>query len=156
MSSIDERVVAETARSLGSASSSGGEGTSNPLDKSSHRRILNRINADEDRRSLDEVLIQHEKLMKELEEVRGGFNAEKRSLMDKLVASEASIERLQEEVQKVQEEAKGDLGFNGCLAQFRANGYSKTEHPAPFLSVLKALEDMPEEGEVETSSAPEK
>ncbi|KZV56016.1 sphingosine-1-phosphate lyase [Dorcoceras hygrometricum] len=49
-----------------------------------------------------------------------------------------------------------EQGFNGCLAQFRANGYSEAEHPAPFLSFLKALEDMPEEGEVEAYSAPEK
>ncbi|KZV19133.1 hypothetical protein F511_41946 [Dorcoceras hygrometricum] len=46
--------------------------------------------------------------------------------------------------------------FNRCLAKFRANGYSETEHPTPFLSVLKALEDLPEEGEVESSSAPKK
>ncbi|KZV31154.1 hypothetical protein F511_24141 [Dorcoceras hygrometricum] len=73
------------------------------------------------RRSLDEVMIQHDKPMREIEE---GIIFEQ--------------------------------GFNGCLAQFRANGYSETEHPTPFLSVLKALEDLPEEGEVGSSSAPEK
>ncbi|KZV43573.1 hypothetical protein F511_20835 [Dorcoceras hygrometricum] len=47
-----------------------------------------------------------------------------------------------------------EKGFNGCLTQFRDNGYSETEHPASFLSIWKALEDFPEEGEVESSSAP--
>ncbi|KZV28971.1 hypothetical protein F511_07531 [Dorcoceras hygrometricum] len=135
------------------------------------------------RRSMDDVLVQHEKLTKELEEVRGSFDVEKRCLMDRLLASEAAIACLREEVQKVQEEAEAtwakkkedflkssafdelcstralsffEQGFNRCLAQFRANGYSETEHPAPFLSVLKALEDLPEEGKVGSSSAPEK
>lgn len=35
-----------------------------------------------------------------------------------------------------------ELGFQGCLAQFRANGYSEFEHPASFLNSEKALEDM--------------
>ncbi|KZV17102.1 hypothetical protein F511_31248 [Dorcoceras hygrometricum] len=43
MSSIDERVVVETARSIGSTSLSGGEG------KASRKRLLARINADETR-----------------------------------------------------------------------------------------------------------
>ncbi|KZV23739.1 hypothetical protein F511_31759 [Dorcoceras hygrometricum] len=36
-------------------------------------------------------------------------------------------------------------GFAGCLAQFRANGYSKEEHPASFLDTKKALMEMPDE-----------
>ncbi|KZV13904.1 Pentatricopeptide repeat domain containing protein, partial [Dorcoceras hygrometricum] len=39
-------------------------------------------------------------------------------------------------------------GFNGCLAQFRANDYSEDEHPALFLDMMQTLEDMPEEGEM--------
>ncbi|KZV37049.1 Ubiquitin carboxyl-terminal hydrolase, partial [Dorcoceras hygrometricum] len=39
-------------------------------------------------------------------------------------------------------------GFNSCLAQFRANSYSKAEHPAPFLDVVHVLEYMHEECEV--------
>ncbi|KZV13852.1 hypothetical protein F511_44929, partial [Dorcoceras hygrometricum] len=40
--------------------------------------------------------------------------------------------------------AKKDLryfkdGFSGCLAQFRANGYSEEEHPASFLDTKKAF-----------------
>ncbi|KZV14658.1 scarecrow-like protein 3 [Dorcoceras hygrometricum] len=34
------------------------------------------------------------------------------------------------------------VGFSGCLAQFRANGYSEEEHPASFLDFKKALADM--------------
>lgn len=36
----------------------------------------------------------------------------------------------------------------GCLDQFRANGYSETDHPASFLDVEKALEALPEDGEI--------
>ncbi|XP_073057606.1 uncharacterized protein [Primulina eburnea] len=39
-------------------------------------------------------------------------------------------------------------GFKGCLAQFRANGYSAADHPASFLDSSKALDAMPEEGEL--------
>ncbi|KZV36948.1 hypothetical protein F511_19119 [Dorcoceras hygrometricum] len=38
-----------------------------------------------------------------------------------------------------------DKGFDECLAQFRANGYSEEEHPASFLDVEQALADMPED-----------
>ncbi|KZV14737.1 hypothetical protein F511_41175 [Dorcoceras hygrometricum] len=46
-----------------------------------------------------------------------------------------------------------DKGFDGCLAQFRANGYSEEEHPASFLDVEQALVDMPDDP-VEGSSGP--
>lgn len=36
-------------------------------------------------------------------------------------------------------------GFNGCLAQLRANGYSEKEHPFSFLDVARAFADIPEE-----------
>ncbi|KZV42384.1 beta-galactosidase 12-like [Dorcoceras hygrometricum] len=49
MSSVNDRVVVEFVRSLGSPSSSGDAGTSNPTDKASRKRILARINADEAR-----------------------------------------------------------------------------------------------------------
>ncbi|KZV42825.1 CAP-Gly domain-containing linker protein 1-like [Dorcoceras hygrometricum] len=91
------------------------------------------------RRSLDKMMLQHDKLMRDLEDVHGASDAEKRSLTDKLAASEAFVACLQEEMKKM-----------------RANDYSDTVHPASFLSVLKALEDFPEEGEVESSSAPKK
>ncbi|KZV32482.1 hypothetical protein F511_27229 [Dorcoceras hygrometricum] len=41
------------------------------------------------------------------------------------------------------------VGLSGCLAQFRANGYSEEEHPTSFLDVKEALMDMADEEEVE-------
>ncbi|KZV52184.1 hypothetical protein F511_07139 [Dorcoceras hygrometricum] len=38
-------------------------------------------------------------------------------------------------------------GFEGDVAQFRANGYPEEEHPAPFLDAKKSLRDMPEDEE---------
>ncbi|KZV33135.1 hypothetical protein F511_18151 [Dorcoceras hygrometricum] len=38
-------------------------------------------------------------------------------------------------------------GFEGAVAQFRANGYSEEEQPAPFLDFKKALREMPEDDE---------
>ncbi|KZV58590.1 hypothetical protein F511_11882 [Dorcoceras hygrometricum] len=40
-----------------------------------------------------------------------------------------------------------DKGFEGCLAQFRANGFSEEEYPASFLDVEQDLADMPEDQE---------
>ncbi|KZV33014.1 isoflavone reductase [Dorcoceras hygrometricum] len=40
-----------------------------------------------------------------------------------------------------------ECGFKGCLDQFRANGYSEEEHPASFLSVARALEELPDDEE---------
>ncbi|KZV30146.1 hypothetical protein F511_21941 [Dorcoceras hygrometricum] len=58
------------------------------------------------KRSLNDVMAKHDKLMKEIEEVRGASDAEKKSLEQKLTASEASIIRLQEEMKKAGEEAE--------------------------------------------------
>ncbi|KZV51709.1 hypothetical protein F511_13121 [Dorcoceras hygrometricum] len=44
-------------------------------------------------------------------------------------------------------------GFDGCLAQFRANGYPEEEHPALFLDVEQALADMPEDEDSEEGSS---
>ncbi|KZV25046.1 hypothetical protein F511_18055 [Dorcoceras hygrometricum] len=142
-------------------------------------------------RSLDDVMVKHDKLMQEIEDVRGASDAEKKSIEHKLAVSEASVTRLQEEIKKAGEEAEEKIkkvqeeaeaswekkkedflksdefnrlcstralsffqhGFNGCLAQLRANGFSEAEYPLPFLNVLKALEDLPDEGEVESSMA---
>ncbi|KZV55641.1 hypothetical protein F511_26805 [Dorcoceras hygrometricum] len=40
-----------------------------------------------------------------------------------------------------------EQGFNGFLAQFRANDYSEEEHPTSFLDVEQALAEMPEDSE---------
>ncbi|KZV30437.1 hypothetical protein F511_34492 [Dorcoceras hygrometricum] len=58
------------------------------------------------KRSLNDVMANHDKLMKEIEEVRGASDAEKRSLEQKLTDSEASFIRLQEEMKKAGEEAE--------------------------------------------------
>lgn len=39
-------------------------------------------------------------------------------------------------------------GFEGWSTIFQDNGYSEQEHPASFLDSEKALEDIPEEGEL--------
>ncbi|KZV56032.1 hypothetical protein F511_16230 [Dorcoceras hygrometricum] len=36
-------------------------------------------------------------------------------------------------------------GFESCVAQLRANGYSEEEHPVSFLSVRKGLEELPDD-----------
>ncbi|KZV47432.1 hypothetical protein F511_32851 [Dorcoceras hygrometricum] len=41
------------------------------------------------------------------------------------------------------------VGFSGCLAQFRANGYSEEDHPASFIDVKKALMEMSDEEEAD-------
>ncbi|KZV42361.1 hypothetical protein F511_17850 [Dorcoceras hygrometricum] len=46
-----------------------------------------------------------------------------------------------------------DKGFEGCLAQFKANGYSEEEHPTPFLDVEQALADMPDDENSEEGSS---
>ncbi|KZV38489.1 hypothetical protein F511_35299 [Dorcoceras hygrometricum] len=58
------------------------------------------------KRSLNDVMAKHDKLMKEIEEARGASDAEKRSLEQKLTDSEASFIRLQEEMKKAGEEAE--------------------------------------------------
>ncbi|KZV34118.1 hypothetical protein F511_42558, partial [Dorcoceras hygrometricum] len=40
-----------------------------------------------------------------------------------------------------------ECGFKSCVAQFRANGYPEEEHPAPFLSVTRALEELSDDDE---------
>ncbi|KZV24695.1 hypothetical protein F511_11274 [Dorcoceras hygrometricum] len=36
-------------------------------------------------------------------------------------------------------------GFESCVAQLRANGYSKEEHPVSFLSIRKGLKELPDD-----------
>ncbi|KZV51601.1 hypothetical protein F511_25600 [Dorcoceras hygrometricum] len=159
----------------------------------SQRVTKARETARSSRRSLDDVMAKHDKLMKEIEDVRGASDAEKKYLDQKIAASEASVMRLQEEMKKVREKAEEKVkkvqeeaeaawekrkedflksaefdrlcatralsffqkGFNGCLAQNRDNGYSEAEHPFYFLDVLKSVEALPDDGEVESSGAKE-
>ncbi|KZV39411.1 pyruvate kinase [Dorcoceras hygrometricum] len=40
-------------------------------------------------------------------------------------------------------------GFWGCLPQFRSNGYSEEEHPASFLDLQQALENLGDDDDAE-------
>ncbi|KZV49064.1 hypothetical protein F511_11015 [Dorcoceras hygrometricum] len=42
-----------------------------------------------------------------------------------------------------------ECGFKSCVSQLRANDYSEEEHPAPFLSVARALEELSDDEEEE-------
>ncbi|KZV29110.1 hypothetical protein F511_06605 [Dorcoceras hygrometricum] len=46
-------------------------------------------------------------------------------------------------------------GFESCVAQFRANGYSEEEHPDPFLNVARSIEELPEDEEEDDDGADE-
>ncbi|KZV54789.1 hypothetical protein F511_04411 [Dorcoceras hygrometricum] len=126
------------------------------------------------RRSMDGVLGRHNDLLKQLKEMRAqedrerdqgsafgggdegppgrGVEATKRG--SRLLAVwERRVPAFQRVRQPIFRERLGlfEQGFNGCLAQFRANGYSKEEHPDSFLDVEQALVDMPEESEESSS-----
>ncbi|KZV55926.1 hypothetical protein F511_20748 [Dorcoceras hygrometricum] len=45
--------------------------------------------------------------------------------------------------------------FKSCVAQFRANGYSEEEHSDPFLSVARALDELPDDEEEADDGADE-
>ncbi|KZV55930.1 hypothetical protein F511_20752 [Dorcoceras hygrometricum] len=115
------------------------------------------------KRSYDGVLGRHEVLLKQLEEIQTKENAEKESLTAELELAraeaqtynakaqslETQVQSLDARAQCAEEESKLRLaeGFEGCLAQFRANGFSEEEYPASFLDVEQALADMPEDQE---------
>lgn len=48
-----------------------------------------------------------------------------------------------------------ELGFRSNVAQLRANRYSKAEHPYSFLSSERALDDLPEEEEMQEQDSKE-
>ncbi|KZV18492.1 hypothetical protein F511_25338 [Dorcoceras hygrometricum] len=48
-----------------------------------------------------------------------------------------------------------EIAFQSCVAQFRANGYFEEEHPAPFLSVTWALDELPNDDEKEADEGNE-
>ncbi|KZV52357.1 hypothetical protein F511_22560 [Dorcoceras hygrometricum] len=121
--------------------------------------------------------VEKESLFAELESARAEvqtLKAQMQSLEARAQRSEEEIKLHLAEVEKLQEEKANywalekekflkskdfyslclkkavmyfDKGFDGCLAQFRANGYSEEEHPASFLDVEQALVDMPEDPE---------
>ncbi|KZV17190.1 hypothetical protein F511_03991 [Dorcoceras hygrometricum] len=124
-------------------------------------------------RSFDEAMGQYVELVARLEELEALRVQEQRAtetreeaLEDRLAAEKAAREATKSELDaalakktsfeveleetKARAEEEKSLryfkdGFAGCLAQFRANGYSEEEHPAPFLDAKKALMEMPDE-----------
>ncbi|KZV14202.1 hypothetical protein F511_44221 [Dorcoceras hygrometricum] len=84
--------------------------------------------------------------------------AEKRALRAEIERANARAERVKEGFLKSPEfdsllakKAWGYFkdGFWGCLAQFRSNGYSEEEHPASFLNLQQALENLGDDEDAE-------
>ncbi|KZV44392.1 hypothetical protein F511_39570 [Dorcoceras hygrometricum] len=89
-----------------------------------------------------------------LEAERAALLSEKRALEVKSAAMKAELDetkaRAAEEAERMRGEKYVDYfksGFEGAVAQFRANGYPEEENPAPFLDAKKALRDMPKDEE---------
>ncbi|KZV07016.1 hypothetical protein F511_45503 [Dorcoceras hygrometricum] len=137
-----------------------------------HAEMVARLEELEALRAQDEVVAaaQRRELEAELAAEKEARAAEKRALGAELERANARAERVKEDFLKSPEfdslPAKKSWGyfkdgFWGCLAQFRSNGYSKEEHPASFLDLQQALENLgdddnaedeeeePEEGEVD-------
>ncbi|KZV36835.1 hypothetical protein F511_36496 [Dorcoceras hygrometricum] len=123
-----------------------------------------------------------ESLRLELEETRQSSKAQVQSLEVRAQRFEEENKILQAEVEKLQGEMANswqlekekflqckefdslcstrasiffEKGFDGCLTQFRVNGYSEEEHPASFLDVEQALADMHEDSEEHSSGSKE-
>ncbi|KZV58710.1 hypothetical protein F511_31859 [Dorcoceras hygrometricum] len=116
-------------------------------------------------RSMDGVLDRHNDLMKQLDEIRAQKDKEKESVLLELEAIRAEAQSSKAQILQIicsEEENKPfrlrwriffEQGFNGCLAQVRANGYSEEEHHALFLDVEQAFADMPEDEDSEEGSS---
>ncbi|KZV14204.1 hypothetical protein F511_44206 [Dorcoceras hygrometricum] len=129
--------------------------------------------------SMDWVLNRHNELMRQLEscELRG-MRRRTRSQRseEENKGLQAEVKRLQGEVETSWRLGKEKFlkseefetlcsekasvyfehGFNGCLAKFKANGYSEDDLPDLVLDMVQELDDMPKEGEMveEDSSGP--
>ncbi|KZT76010.1 hypothetical protein F511_46965 [Dorcoceras hygrometricum] len=111
-------------------------------------------------RAQDEVVAatQRKELEAELAAEKEARAAEKRALRAELERANARAERVKEDFLKYPEfdfllakKAWGYFkdGFWGCLAQFRSNGYSEEEHPASFLNLQQALENLGDDEDAE-------
>ncbi|KZV40400.1 hypothetical protein F511_43461 [Dorcoceras hygrometricum] len=131
---------------------------------------------------LEEAKTQQELLEAELIAEKEARVAEKEAMRAELEEAKA---RSEQEAERLKGEAREEFlkspefdvllgkrafsyfkdGFWGCLAQFRANGYSEEEHPASFLDLQQALaklgdeeateegvEEEQEEGEIESGA----
>ncbi|KZV45177.1 hypothetical protein F511_11777 [Dorcoceras hygrometricum] len=111
--------------------------------------------------------VEKEYLTTELEAARAEaqiYKSQAQSLETQVQSLEIQVQSLDARARCVEEEGKlrlaeverkaamyFDKGFEGCLAEFRVNGYPEEEHPASFLVVEHAFVNMPEDP-VEDSS----
>ncbi|KZV38862.1 hypothetical protein F511_44338 [Dorcoceras hygrometricum] len=131
-----------------------------------HAEVLARLEELEDLRAREEeeARSQREALEAELLAERETRVAEKEAMRAEL--EEAKM-RSEQEAERLKGEAREEFlkslefdvllgkrafsyfkdGFWGCLAQFRAHGYSEEEHPASFLDLQQALMKLGDEEE---------
>ncbi|KZV31768.1 hypothetical protein F511_00572 [Dorcoceras hygrometricum] len=118
-----------------------------------HVEMVARLEELEVLRAQDEVVAatQRKELEAELAAEKEARAAERRALGVELERANARAERVKKDFLKSPEFdsllAKKAWryfkdGFWGCLAQFRSNGYSEEEHPASFLNLQQALENL--------------
>ncbi|KZV40793.1 hypothetical protein F511_22234 [Dorcoceras hygrometricum] len=145
----------------------------------SSKRSLNDVMAKHDKlmKEIEDVRGASDAEKKSLEQKLAASEASVIRLQEKMKKAgeeaEEKIKKVQEEAEASWEKRKEDFlnsdefdrlcatralsffqhGFDGCLSQIRANGYSEAEHPFSFLDVLKSLEALPDHGEVESSGA---
>ncbi|KZT76325.1 hypothetical protein F511_46650 [Dorcoceras hygrometricum] len=125
-----------------------------------HAEMVARLEELEVLRAQDEVVAatQRKELEAELAAEKEARAAEKQALRAELERANARAERVKEDFLKSPEfdsllakKAWGYFkdGFWGCLAQFRSNGYSEEEHPASFLDLQQALENLGDDEDAE-------
>ncbi|KZV30145.1 hypothetical protein F511_21940 [Dorcoceras hygrometricum] len=94
------------------------------------------------REQFDRAMGQHAEMLSRLEELEAHRAREEGE-------AKAQREALEAQLTLLGKKAGGYFknGFRGCLAQWRANGYSEEEHPASFLDVQQAILEMADEEE---------
>ncbi|KZV50662.1 hypothetical protein F511_29715 [Dorcoceras hygrometricum] len=125
-----------------------------------HAEMVARLEELEVLRAQDEVVAttQRKELEVELAAEKEARATEKRALGAELERANVRADRVKEDFLKSPEfdyllakKAWGYFkdGFWGCLAQFRSNGYSEEEHPAFFLNLQQALENLGDDEDAE-------
>ncbi|KZV50167.1 hypothetical protein F511_21928 [Dorcoceras hygrometricum] len=146
------------------------------LDKASHQhtKVMAKLEELEAcrARELEEAKTQQELLEAELLAEKEARVAEKEAMRVELEEARA---RSEQEAERLKGEAREEFlkspefdvllgnrafgyfkdGFWGCLAQFRAHGYSEEEHPASFLDLQQALAEVGDEEEEAEEEEPE-
>ncbi|KZV26739.1 hypothetical protein F511_20908 [Dorcoceras hygrometricum] len=128
-----------------------------------HAEMVARLEEMEVLRAQDEVVAAAQRRGLEAElaaekEARAAETRAREALGAELERANARAERAKEDFLKSPEfdsllakKAWGYFkdGFWGCLAQFRSNGYSEEEHPASFLDLQQALENLGNDDDAE-------